>query len=142
MKPALLLRIASVITFLLGAGHTSGIPWVVDETAPGLALVKEMKDFHFDVLGFTRSYFDFYVGFGLTCSVCLFAIAVLLWQLGTISNTAPQQARPMVAVIFAAFVGLTVLDCLYFFTVPLVFVIAVAVCLALALIASGRVQNG
>jgi hypothetical protein len=95
-------------------------------------LLGEMQAYRFNAMGFTRSYFDFYLGFGLSCSVSLLAFAVLLWQLAALTKTEAAKARPMVAVLGLAFVGFTALDCLYFFTAPLVLTVPVLACLVLA----------
>lgn len=132
MKPAILLRAASIITLMLFAGHTLGMPWTPDHGAQGASLVREMKSYHFDVMGFSRSYWDFYLGFGLIISVCLLLLVVLLWQVSTIAKAEPDRTRPFVAALFATFVALTVLNCLYFFTAPLALTIPIALCLVLA----------
>jgi hypothetical protein len=135
MKPYVPLRIASVVTALLFAGHTAGMPWTPVEGARSAALVEEMKGYRFDVMGFTRGYWDFYLGFGLTVSVSLAAFAILIWQLGTLSRAAPGAARPMIAALLAAFAAFSVLDVMYFFTAPLVLTVPVAACLAWAWLA-------
>ncbi|HEX2712187.1 MAG TPA: hypothetical protein VHM88_08195, partial [Candidatus Acidoferrales bacterium] len=81
MKPSLLYRIASVLLMLFAAGHTLGFSkvqpqWGVD------ALIGSMRTIHFDAQGFSRTYWDFYVGFGLFVSVFLLFAAFLAWQLG------------------------------------------------------------
>ena len=70
MNASILYRIASVLLVLFAVGHTVGFlqidpGWGVD------AMVKEMKSIRFDVLGSNRTYWDFYVGFGLFVSIFL-----------------------------------------------------------------------
>ena len=136
MRAHVPLRIAAVVTGLLFAGHTAGMPWTPAQSARGTALVAEMKAYRFDVMGFTRGYWDFYLGFGLTVSVSLAAFAIVLWQLGALAKAAPGAARPMIATLLAAFAGFALLDAMYFFTAPLVLTVPVAACLAWAWIAS------
>jgi hypothetical protein len=140
-KPTLWLRISSVIALLLCAGHTSGVPWTPDETERGLALVGEMRAYHFDALGASRSYDDFYRGFGLSCSVALLLGAILLWQLGTLAKTNAKATRPMVTAIWLAYAAYAVLDSMYFFIIPLVMALCVVVCLLPALVLAGREQG-
>jgi hypothetical protein len=136
MKPHVPLRIASVIAALLFAGHTIGMPWTPVKTARGMALVEEMKAYRFDVMGFTRGYWDFYIGFGLSISACLLAVSLLIWQLGGLTRkTAPSLARPMIAVMLLLFVALSVLNAMYFFTAPLVLTVPAVLCLAWAWVA-------
>jgi hypothetical protein len=141
MKPTLYLRIASVVTLLLCLGHSMGRPWTPDATPRGLALVAEMQAYSFDVMGFSRSYFDFYQGFGISCSVGMLLAAVLMWQLGTMAKTNARAARPMVTAIFLAFAGYLVLDWFYFFTAPLVLTTPVVILLGVALALSGHASS-
>jgi hypothetical protein len=85
VKPSLLYKVASILLLLFTVGHTLGFRntdgrWGVD------ALVAAMRTIHFDVQGFDRTYWDFYVGFGLFVSVFLLFAAVLAWQLGGLST--------------------------------------------------------
>lgn len=78
-----LYRIAAVLIVLLGLGHTIGYPW--SDPAWGVDL-HAIQAPHFNVLGSSRSYWDFYVGFGLSVSVLLLLPAIAAWQL---SNSLP-----------------------------------------------------
>jgi hypothetical protein len=65
---AFFLRVASVLTVLHCIGHTIGGVFGVD-APPGTkegAVVEAMKSNQFDVMGATRSFWDFFIGFGLT----------------------------------------------------------------------------
>ena len=64
MKAALLYRIASVLLILFALGHTLGFRrvdprWGVD------SIIGALRSTHFDVQGLNRTYWDFYIGFGL-----------------------------------------------------------------------------
>jgi Zn-dependent protease with chaperone function len=141
MKSTLFLRIASVLTLLLCLGHSMGRPWTPDTTPRGLALMAEMQAYSFDVMGFSRSYYDFYEGFGLSCSVGMLLAAVLMWQLATMAKTDARATRPMLTAIFLAFAGYLVLDWFYFFTAPLVLTAPVVVLLGVALALSGHASS-
>jgi hypothetical protein len=132
VKPALPLRVASVITMLLCLGHLRGMPWTPDRTPRGLAIISDMKAYEFNAMGFSRSYYDFYQGFGLTCSVSLAMLAILLWQLAAMAKTGMAGTRAMIATLLAGFVGYTVVDYFYLFTAPLVFTVPAVLCLAWA----------
>jgi hypothetical protein len=76
MKPSLLLRIASILTLLITAGHTLGglSFWSpVGETET----LRAMRSFHFDAMGASRTYLNFYLGFGFIISVVQFLQAVV-----------------------------------------------------------------
>ena len=138
MKVPLLLRIAAVITFLYFAGHTAGIPWTPAVGPTEMPVLEAMKSHTFDVEGFTRTYWDFYFGFGVIISVYVLVLAVVLWQLGSLAQTDAVRIRPIIASIFVAFVVNAVLAWKYFFAVPVVVTVAISVCLALAFVMAGR----
>jgi hypothetical protein len=131
-----LLRIASIVSLVLAAGHTFG--GMGSWSPPGeTAVLEAMKSFRFDAAGASRTYWDFYIGFGFSISVYLFAQAVLLWQLATLAKRDVVQVRAIVAVFLLSVIAIAVLSWKYFFVIPLILSIAIAVCLALAL-ASAR----
>jgi len=72
----LLYRVAAVLILLFDLGHTSGYPW--SDPRWGVDL-RPIQSIHFDVLGSSRSYWDFYVGFGLSETVFLLLAAVLVF---------------------------------------------------------------
>jgi hypothetical protein len=142
MNASLLLRIASVLTFFFCAGHTAGMPWMPAEGPEALAVVGAMKGHSFDIIGSQRSFWDFYFGFGLSISVFMFALAVLLWQIGSLAKTDAMRMRPFIATFFVAFAVNTGLAWKYIFIIPLVNSALIAVCLALAFFAAGRSKAG
>jgi hypothetical protein len=77
MSAKLLLRAASAVMLLLAIGHTLGNPWTPAQGPDALAVVAAMRDYHFNVMGLERSYFNFYVGFGWMLSAYLFGHAIL-----------------------------------------------------------------
>jgi len=138
MKSSTFLRIASVITFLYFAGHTASIPWT-PAVGPGEAPVLEaMKAHSFNVLGSNRTYWDLYFGFGVIISGYLLVQAVVLWQLGSLAKREAAQVRAIVASFLVAFIVNAFLSWKYFFAIPLINAILISVCLALALVFSGR----
>jgi hypothetical protein len=137
MKAPLLLRIASVLSLLFAVGHTSG---GTDFWSPEgeTEVLRAMRAFHFDVMGVSRSYLDFYLGFGYTIGVYMLAQVVMLWQLATMAKTDPQKVRPLVGTLLLVSVASALLSWQFIFIVPVVSSIAVAVCLGLAFYATGK----
>ncbi len=131
MKASAFYRIAAVLILLFAVGHTVGFlqsdpKWGVD------TLLASMRSIHFDIQGFSRTYWDFYVGFGLFVTVFLLFAAVLAWQLGGLpAETRARMLGPAwaLAVCFAA---VSVLSWRYFFIIPIVFSIVITVCLIAA----------
>jgi hypothetical protein len=136
MKVSFLYRTASVLLLLWAAGHTIGFrqidpAWHVD------SLVDSMKSTHFNANGSVRTYWDFFVGFGLFVTVLLVFAAIVAWQLGGLPAETLARMR-MVAWGFVICVGIvTRLSWRYFFVIPVVFSIVILLCLAAAAWLSG-----
>jgi len=124
--------------FLYFAGHTLGAPWTPGEAPADIAVVEAMKSDHFAVIGVSRSYWDFYFGFGLVISVMQLLQAVVLWQLGTLAKTDAARLRPIIAVFCLSLVVNAILGWMYFFPIPLVTAVLIAICLLLAFISAGK----
>jgi hypothetical protein len=132
MKPSVLLRAASVLTLIFCAGHTYGTLGSSSADPEQAAVFMAMQAFPFEIMGAKRTHWQFYRGFSLLFSVTLLLLAVLLWQLARLSKSDPAAAKPLIASLFLAYMGFTVLSGAYFFIAPAAFSAAVAICLALA----------
>jgi hypothetical protein len=135
-----LYRIASVLIVVLDLGHTSGYPW--SDPAWGVDL-HAMQSSHFNVLGFSRTYWNFYVGFGLSITVFLLLPALIAWQLGN-ASPADRPRRITAWVLVLSFAAITLLDWMFFFTIPLVMSAGVTLCLITAMLlapSAPRVTN-
>jgi hypothetical protein len=119
----ILLRIASVVFALYTAGHSFGA-MIKD---PGMggpakqAVLGAMRAYHEDVMGSSRSYWDFYKGFGWLVSCALILFAVLCWQLSTLARTQPSFARPLILTLFVISIPMTILAYTNFFAAPAIF---------------------
>jgi hypothetical protein len=129
MKASVLYRIAAILMLLFDAGHTAGFPWSDPKWGVDLSLVKST---HFDVLGFSRTYWDFYVGFGLFVTVFLLLAVVLAWQLGGLPAETLAMMRGVAWALPLCFAAITVLSWRYFFIIPVVFSIVITLCLVAA----------
>ncbi len=138
MKTSTFLRIASVITFLYFAGHTAGMPWTPGQGPAELAVIEAMKSNRFAAMGSSRTYWDFYFGFGVVISVLQLVQAVVLWQLGSLAKTDATRLRPIIASLFIAFIANAIIGWMYFFAVPVVMAVVIAICLALAFVSAGK----
>jgi len=127
-----LLRIAAILTFLYFFGHSAGIPWTPSTGRETDLVVGGMRSFRFDVFGSSRTYWDFYQGFGLTVSVLQLLQSVVLWLLAGLATVAPAQVRPFVLAFLAASLAQLVLVVRHFFLPPIVLSVAITVCLGLA----------
>jgi hypothetical protein len=129
MKASMFYRIAAVLLLLFEAGHTSGFPWSDPQWGVELG---SMRSTHFHIMGFSRTYWDFYVGFGLFVSVFLLLAVVLAWQLGGLPPESLALMRGTAWTFALCFAAITVLAWKYFFILPIIFSIAVTLCLTAA----------
>jgi hypothetical protein len=129
VKASVLYRIAAVLLLLFDAGHTSGFPWSDPKWAVD---VSAMRSTHFYIMGFSRTYWDFYVGFGLFVSVLVLLAVVLAWQLGGLPPEALARMRGTAWTFAFCFAALAVLSWKYFFIIPIVFSIVITLCLTAA----------
>jgi hypothetical protein len=135
MRASTLYRIAAVLLLLFDAGHTSGFPWSDPKWGVDLG---SMRSTHFYIMGFNRTYWDFYLGFGLFVSVFLLLTVVLAWQLGGLPPESLARMRGTAWTFALCFAGITFLSWKYFFMIPIVFSIVTTLCLAAAAWRSGK----
>jgi hypothetical protein len=131
MRVSVLYRIAAVLIVLFAIGHTLGFrqfdpSWGVE------ALVGSMRSIQFDVQGFSRTYWDFFVGSGFSVSVFLLFAAVVAWQLSGLSAETLALMRGISWGLALSFVALTILSWSYFFFLPILFTVLITVCLVAA----------
>lgn len=125
LRSPLLLRAASAVTLLFAAGHTWG--GLTSWSPPGeTEVLRAMASFQFDVAGLSRSYFDFYRGFGFVVSVYFLAQAILLWQLAAIAHSDARAAQPLIATFVVANAAAAVVAWNYIFLAPVVFSVLIA----------------
>jgi hypothetical protein len=129
MKASVFYRIAAGLLLLFEAGHTSGFPWSDPKWGVDLS---SMQSTHFYIMGFSRTYWDFYVGFGLFVSVFLLLAVVLAWQLGGLPPECLTRLRGTAWTFALCFAGITVLSWRYFFIIPIIFSVVITVCLTAA----------
>lgn len=137
MRPTLLYRVAAVLLALFAVGHTVGFrqvdpQWGID------AVITGMKAASFQVLGMQRTYWDFFVGFGFFVSVLQLFAALVAWQLATLDPPVLARMGLIRWGFVVAFVAISGLSWRYFFPIPLLFSLAIALCLVLAAWSGGR----
>src|SRR5579864_5300639 len=131
MKASIFYRVAAVLLLLFAVGHTLGFRQS-DPTWGADALLGSMRSIHFDVQGFSRTYWDFFTGFGLFVTAFLLFAAVLAWQLGGLPAETLARVRGIAWVFALCFATIAVLSWRYFFVIPIVFSIIVTACLIAA----------
>jgi len=131
MKASLLYRIASVLLLLFAVGHTLGFrqsdpTWGVD------TLLGSMRSIHFEVQGFSRTYWDLFVAAGFSVGVFYFFAAILAWQLGGLPAQTLALIRGTAWAFAACFAAITVVSWRYLFILPIAFAIVITLCLIAA----------
>jgi hypothetical protein len=137
MKASTFYRIAAVLLVLFAAGHTLGFrqsdpSWGVD------ALLGSMRSIHFDVQGFSRTYWDLFVAAGFSVGVLYLFVAILAWQLGGLPAATLAQMRGTAWAFALCFAAITVVSWRYLFILPIAFSIVITLCLAAAAWLSAR----
>jgi hypothetical protein len=136
MKPVLFMRLASALTFLHAVGHTIG--GVFGKQEPGVqeATVAVMKAGQFQVMGLTRSFWDFYMGLSVGVSITLVVEAIVFWQLGSLAKADASRLRPILATFLAGYLALAVNSYRYLIAPPMIGELLIVVCLGLAILTS------
>ncbi len=139
MKTSVLLRIASVISLLFTAGHSSG---GLQKWSPmaNNAVLDAMTAVRFDVMGVSRSYLDFYMGFGWSLSVTMLLQTVLLWQMASIARTNTAQVRPMIAAFALAALAGAVIGWFFIFPIPALFASVLTLVLVAAYVSASPAE--
>ena len=128
VKASFAYRVAAVLLLLFAIAHTLGFSqsdprWGVD------TLLGSMRSIRFDALGFTRTYWDFFVADGLTVGVFYLFSAILAWQLGGLPAEASARMRVVAWMFTLCFAAITVVSWRYLFPPPIVFSSLITVCL-------------
>lgn len=120
MKPILWFRALAVVLGLFTLGHTVGTRQAVTNSPQEAAVISAMQGYSVPVMGFLRTYWEFYRGFSISISVLLATLMVIAWQLGTLARRNPREAIPLAVTLLLACIGQAILCFIYFFTAPMV----------------------
>ncbi|HEY3133191.1 MAG TPA: hypothetical protein VGJ47_01050, partial [Gemmatimonadaceae bacterium] len=112
-------------------GHTVGTRHAVTKAPGEAAVITSMQQYQVPVMGFLRTYWDFYRGFSISISVLFAALMVIAWQLGTLSRRNPREAFPLAVTILIACIANAFVSFAYFFTAPMVMSTATVICAAM-----------
>lgn len=131
MKASLFYRIAAVLLLLFAVGHTIGFrqsdpTWGVD------ALLGSLRSIHFGVMGFQRSFWDFFVAAGFSVGVFYLFAAILAWQLGGLPPATLSLMRATAWAFAICFGAIAVVSLIYLFIIPIAFSILITLCLTVA----------
>ncbi len=103
-------------------------------------VIEAMKSHHWEFSGFSRSYWDFYYGYGLLAILLGVVEIVSLWQLSLQARTDPHRITPLVTLWLFMNLAHGILILNYFFILPAVFDFLMVILLTSTLITSGKRQ--
>jgi hypothetical protein len=131
MKASTFYRIAAVLLLLFAAGHTlafsqSDPQWGID---PFLHLLRST---HFDVQGFDRTFWDFFLAAGFSVGALYLFAAVLAWQLSRLPAASLALMRPTIWAFALCFAAIAILSWAYLFVIPIAFATLITICLIAA----------
>ena len=139
LKPIIFLRAASVLTFIHCIAHT--VRGVLSAPAHGeteIAVIETMKSHSFSFGGFSRTYWDFHLGYGWFFSFILLVDGLLFWYLAGVSKTDSIVIRPVVALFGLNFLIMAIVSWKYFALGPVIVELLIALSLAAAFATMGR----
>jgi hypothetical protein len=133
MTTTIWLRISAVISLLFTLGHTIGglTRW---SPMGDNAVLQAMSTVHFETMGVSRTYLDFFMAFGWSLSVAMLMQSVLLWQVASLARTEAARVRPLVLVFALATVASGIIAWRLIFPLPALFSAVLVVCLAAAFV--------
>jgi hypothetical protein len=120
----------------------SRTPWgVFGGATPGAqqSALDAMRHYRFDTMGSSRTYWDFFLGYGLFLSVNFLLQAILFWLLGSMVET--KVGRGIVLTFGLGYLAFAALAWRYFFAGPVVFELLIAGCLLGAYAAAGGIKR-
>jgi hypothetical protein len=131
MRASTLYRIAAILLLLFAVGHTLGFrqsdpAWGVEP------LLASMRSIHFDVQGFSRTYWDLFAAAGFSVGVFYLFAAILAWQLGSLPSGTLALMRGTAWAFALCFAVIAVVSFRFLFILPIVFSVLITVCLVAA----------
>jgi hypothetical protein len=123
--------LAGVFTFF-AVGHTLGFLKPPADGSPAAPVYAAMQNVRFPMMGFSRTYLDFYRGFGLSVTIEFVVLALLAWQLASISAERPRDALRLSIALLVGCAGTALVSFAYFFTAPMVTSLAAVACALVA----------
>jgi hypothetical protein len=142
MKPRTWLRIAAGLQAFGTVGHNlATLSTKPTHGAPEQAVLDAMRGFQFDIMGSTRSTWDFYRGYQFSTTVTFVVTVVLLWLLSNMSSSAPREAKPLVLALLIAQLCNVLIGWEFFFAGPGVVGSLIAICITLAMVGLYRSER-
>ena len=104
-------------------------------------VLRAMTTVRFEAMGATRSYLDFFMGFGWLISVAMLLQTALLWQMASLARSDASKIRPMIAMFALATLASGLIAWRYIFLVPTIFSFALLISLVAAYTAARPIKS-
>jgi hypothetical protein len=108
------------LLILFAVGHTLGFRRV-DPRWGVNTLINQLRATHFNVQGFSRTYWDFFTGFGFFVTILLLFAAIVSWQIGGLPRESLSAMSLITWGLAVCFVIVTFLSYQYFLLYRLYF---------------------
>jgi hypothetical protein len=118
--PRFLTKSAAAAIMLYALGHSRSYPWTPVIGPSQQELLRQLQNNTFAVSGVHRSYWDFYVGFGIDISIVHFTIALTLWLLADVLEISPKKMAMILGLFSLSYLAGSVVMWRYLFLPPFV----------------------
>ena len=95
-------------------------------------VLRMMKAVQFQTMGVSRSYYDFFMGFGISLSISMLTQAFVLWFMADLATSHAARLRPMILVFLVASLAGVVVAWQYLFPIPALFSLVLCATLGMA----------
>ena len=134
MTPKLCWRLASGLTMFFALAHTAGMLSPADRGPEEAAVLAHMRGYHFQIMGATRTYWDFFFGFGMLVTAALVVMSLLSWRVAAVSDKDGDLARQLGWPLLTGQMAFAALSWKYFFLAPALVSSAATVCSLVGLV--------
>jgi hypothetical protein len=131
------LRLAAFFSLALTVLHTIGFTKPGPDSAQA-TVRRAMESTAFNLGGSIRTYWDVYLGFGLSISALLLGQTLVLWLLARADAQRPGENRGIIAAMLLGNVLMIVVSTRYLFVAPVISTGLITIPLAVALVTVGR----
>ncbi|MDB4902040.1 MAG: hypothetical protein JWQ63_1321 [Mucilaginibacter sp.] len=116
MTPKLLIRIAAVLIFIHGFGHTIGHSgWKKALDPVEQQVIQQMTGHKFPFMGVNRSLAEYFDGYGYACSIALFIIAVIFFIVAADLSASIKLAKKIILTLSIGLLFWAIDEWIFFF---------------------------
>ena len=122
MKPNLILRTGSIITFLQALAHTNAFSmWKQSDDPVVSGVIRQMIGNKFPIMGTMRSLADIHDGLGYTLSIDLCFIAIVMWFASGSLEQSDRFRKNIIIACSTVLLGWAIIQVIFFFPLAVAF---------------------